>query len=135
MRRLIVLAAALLMLAGCADGASGDYDVDLTHMSATMVYSEVFDMLNTPENYMGKSVCMDGLFTSYLDPENGRYYYACIVQDATACCAQGIEFVLAEPRAPEDYPGEGDFITVSGTFDTYEENGFSYVQLVDAVMR
>ena len=135
MRRLIALAAALLLLAGCGDSGAGEYDVDLTHMSATMVYSEVFDMLSVPENYMGKTVRMDGLFTGYRDPESGRYYYACIIQYATDCCAPGIEFVLAEPRDPEDYPREGDFITVSGTFDAYEENGFQYVQLVDAVMR
>ncbi len=129
MKRLLILAAALLMLAGCADGASGDYDVDLTHMSATMVYSEVFDMLNTPENYMGKSVCMDGLFTSYLDPENGRYYYACIVQDATACCAQGIEYVLTDGQT---YPEDGGNATVTGRFEPYDEEGTTWYHLVDA---
>lgn len=37
---------------------------------------------------------MRGMFSSYHDEETGKSYYACIIQDATACCAQGIEFEL-----------------------------------------
>lgn len=29
-------------------------DVDLTVLSSTMVYAEVYDMVNTPDNYLGK---------------------------------------------------------------------------------
>ena len=32
-------------------------------------------------------------------------YHACVIPDATACCAQGIEFTLAgDHRWPDDYP-------------------------------
>ena len=33
-----------------------NFDVDLTNLSSTMVYSEVYNMMSTPENYIGKTV-------------------------------------------------------------------------------
>ncbi len=108
-------------------------DVDLTKLSSTMVYSEVYNMMSSPENYMGKRVRMKGSF-AYAEGD-GRYYFACIIADATACCAQGIEFVLKDERKfPEEYPTKGTEITVVGIFDTYIEGTYQYCQLIDAVM-
>ena len=50
-------------------------------------------------------------------------------------CTQGLEFVLAgEHTYPDDYPKEGEEITVTGIFDIYEEDGFKYCQLINASM-
>lgn len=108
-------------------------DVDLTSLSSTMVYSEVYNMMYEPDNYIGKTIKMDGLFTSYHDESTGNYYFACIIQDATACCAQGMEFVLTDDYSyPDDYPEEGGPITVVGVFDTYMEGDYMYCTLKDA---
>ena len=108
-------------------------DLDLTEMSATMVYSEVLGMVYEPDRYRGKVVKMAGDFSYYLDEQTGKYYFACIVKDATECCAQGIEYSLkGDYSFPEDYPEIGDPVTVIGTFDTYEEGGFVYMYLKDA---
>ena len=104
-------------------------DVDLTALSATMVYSEVFQMMYYPEDYIGKTVKMEGLFDHYHDDATGKDYYACIIQDATACCAQGIEFQLSDGNYPADATND---VMVKGTFETYEENGAKYCTLVDA---
>ncbi len=106
-------------------------DVDLTQLSSTMVYSEVYAMATEPEQYIGKTVKMQGLFAT--QEYNGARLYACIVQDATACCAQGLEFELAEELVyPDDYPEPGTEITVVGTFDSYKEEvaGNYYIYLV-----
>ena len=114
-------------------GRTETIDVDLTEMSSTMVYSEVYSMLATPEDYIGKTVKMNGIFNYYHDVETGNYYFACIIRDATACCSQGIEFVWAGEHAyPRDYPPLDTMVTVTGTFGTYEENGYTYLQLDDA---
>ena len=108
-------------------------DVDLTVMSSTMVFAEVSSMLAEPDSFMGKSVKMFGQFAVMEDPATGNVYCACVVKDATACCANGIEFVLeGEPEYPFGYPEVGEEITVTGIFDTYEENGFYYITLRDA---
>ena len=115
------------------DLSSADADVDLTTLSSTMVYSVVSQMVYSPEEFLGQTVKMRGTFAIY--EGEARNYYACLVSDATACCANGIEFERAgEHSYPEDYPEPGEEITVVGTFETYEEDGFTYIQLGDAEM-
>lgn len=154
MKKLLLICLSALLLTGCgnaapADGSNsgasaasadttsdGKPEIDLTTMSSTMVYSQVSDMMQTPEKYMGKSVRMKGPFSIYQDPSNGKNYFAVIISDATACCAQGIEFVLeGDVKYPDDYPEAGTEITVSGEFDTYEEAGSIYCQLIHAEMQ
>lgn len=109
--------------------------VDLTVLSSTMIYSEVYNMMVTPEDYNGRTVKMKGQFAGYQDPENNKNYYAVIIADATACCQKGLEFVLAgDYKYPDDYPADGTEITVAGTFETYEEGGYKYCHLTDAKM-
>ena len=110
-------------------------DVDLTKLSSTMVYSEVYNMMVSPDNYIGKTVKMNGAFAYYEDPETKKQYFACIIADATACCSQGLEFILTgEHTYPNDYPELGSEITVTGTFEIYTESGFQYCRLKDATI-
>lgn len=111
--------------------SSEGVDVDLTMLSSTMVYSEVYNMMYTPEDYIGKVVKMNGQYSYYNDEVSGMEYYACIIQDATACCAQGIEFV---PDNPEACPEEGREVTVVGVFDTYMEGEYMYCTLRNATI-
>ena len=123
---------ALLAACGSPGGtARADVDVDLTALSSTMVYSEVFDMVSKPEDYVGKTVRMEGFLNVAHDVNTDSYYYTCLIQDATACCAQGIEFVLDDPAS---YPEEGEDIVVVGTFDTYEQGSYTYCTLRNAYL-
>ena len=138
MKRMIMLSAALtVLLSSCGDigsgSGSGRIDVDLTRLSSTMVYSEVYNMITAPDDYIGKKIKMSGNFSVYHDESTNKYYYACLIADATACCSQGIEFVLdGDYSYPDDYPDINSIITVTGIFDTYEENGYTYCQLINA---
>ena len=108
-------------------------DVDLTAMSGTMVYSEVYNMMCNPSDYVGKSVKMRGEFNVFSNNETGKTYYACIIKDATACCAQGVEFIAsAKYSFPKDYPQDGEDITVTGIFSTYTEGDTLYCTLKDS---
>ena len=110
-------------------------DVDLTKLSSTMVYSEVYNMMISPDNYIGKTVKMNGAFAYYEDPETKKQHFACIIADATACCSQGLEFILTGDHTyPNDYPELGSEITVTGTFEVYTESGFQYCGLVNATL-
>lgn len=113
----------------------GEYDIDLTVLDSTLCYAQVFDMVNYPENYTGKSVRMRGNMAYFSDEKTGGEYFAVIIPDAAGCCAQGIEFKLAgDYKYPDDYPELGTVITVTGNFDSYEELGNKYIELVDASM-
>ena len=113
----------------------GEVDIDLTELTSTLIYGEVYNMMMVPEDYIGKTVRMEGDFYTFFDEIQNQYYFACVIQDATACCAQGIEFVLAGNYTyPDDYPEEGSHITVSGVFDTYEDEEYIYCTLRNAVI-
>lgn len=40
----------------------------------------------TPEDHVGKSVRMNGMYVNFYEEENDFRCFACIVKDATACC-------------------------------------------------
>ena len=69
---------------------AGKVDVDLTVLSSTMVYSEVYNMLyNDPAHYLGKTVKARGEFSIYQLVTDGVLQpdpvsYACIISDAAA---------------------------------------------------
>ena len=119
--------------------SSNGVDVDLTVLSSTMVYSEVYNMLyNDPAHYLGKTVKARGTFSIYQLVTDGVLQpdpvsYACIISDAAACCAEGMEFVLkGDLTYPDDYPELGAEITVIGEFQSYEENGMTWYHLANA---
>ena len=103
-------------------------EIDLTSMSSTMVYSYVFNMVSAPDDFIGHRFRIQGIYDEGLwEPTNQMYHYI-IIADATACCAQGLEFVLTDESAA--YPQPGDEIEISGVFSTYEEEGNLYIQIV-----
>ena len=108
-------------------------DLDLSEMSGTIVYAQIYNLMSDPTPWIGKTIRMAGDYSYYNDQDQGIVYHACIIPDATACCAQGIEFVWAgEHNWPDDYPEEGADITATGRLEIYEENGYRYLHLVDA---
>ena len=139
---IVAVIATALILTGCASSETGKVeaepdggiedtktvDVDLTGLSATMVYSEVYNIFTAPDDYIGKTVKMEGIMASFHDDRTNKDYYACIIEDATACCAQGLEFELARG----EYPKDGEIVTVVGVFDTYKEGEAMYCILRDA---
>ena len=133
----------LLCLAACGNKSEGtvyegggtsstdpkDVTVDLTRMSATMVYSEVSQMMTKPQSYIGNTIIMNGTFSLYYNDDKTKSYAACIVKDATACCSQGLEFLLKDGI---EYPKLDDQITVKGVFELYDEDGTQYARIKDA---
>ena len=114
--------------------APSDVDVDLSLLSDVLIYSELSNIIAHADEYLGKTFRISGTFAIYEGDE--RIYYACLVTDATACCSQGLEFILKDTslKYPDDYPALGTGITVVGVFDTYQEGPYTYSQLIDAVI-
>ncbi|MCR5637976.1 MAG: hypothetical protein K6F97_03950 [Lachnospiraceae bacterium] len=105
-------------------------DVDLTLLSSTLVYAEVYNMMYYPEDYVGKIIKMKGSFNVYTDTEKGIDYLAVLVADAAACCQQGLEFTWEGHKYPEDYPEMGTEMTVTGEVELYEEDGLMYLRII-----
>ena len=115
--------AAVLLISGCGEEKnpvpektlSEVVDVDLTKLSGTMVYSAVFDIVENPLEYRGKTVKIRGTHFVSHDPAKDEYHHSCVIWDATACCMQGMEFELAD----KNYPPNESEITLIGKFDVY----------------
>ena len=129
----IVIALCLLCLgaAGCSKKSpDGGGFIDLTKLSGTLVYAEVYNMTNSPEDYIGKTIKMSGTYNASFYEPTQQYYHAVIIQDAAACCASGLEFQWSGKHTyPDDYPENGTIVEVTGVFGTYEELGQTYPYL------
>lgn len=113
---------------GAPASESSAMEIDLTSMSSTMVYSYVFNMISTPDGFIGQRFRIRGTYDEqYWDQTKLTYHYI-VIADATACCAQGLEFVLTDSNAA--YPQVGEEFEISGIFGTYEEEGNLYIQIV-----
>jgi len=138
MKKYFTLILILCLTCAAAAGCSGrnaapviKADVDLTLLSSTMVYAEVYNMTTaSPEDYFGKTVRMSGPYYASYYETTDQYYHYVVIEDATACCAQGLEFIWEGEHAyPDDYPEEAAMIEVSGTFGSYDELGRTYYYL------
>lgn len=134
MKKFLSLFLVLCLTGGLAAGCQNKdtstpevLDVDLTVMSSTMVYAEVYNMMVNPDDYIGKIVKMRGSYYAPFYEETNTYYHYVIIEDATACCTQGIEFIWnGEHNYPGDYPAENTEIELVGIFGSYEELGTTY---------
>ena len=106
--------------------ADYDVDIDLTTMNSTMVYATVYDIVNTPEQYLGKTILVNGYFDTGYDESLDTRYYFVVIPDAAACCLQGLEFKASGRNYPDDYPEVRTDICIRGTFGKYDELGHDY---------
>jgi len=101
-------------------------DLDLSTMKSTMIYATVNDIMMRPKKYLGKTMKISGLYDRSYDQQTDKYYHYVVIEDATACCQQGMEFVFGEIDSLDDFPAVGAKIVVVGVFGSYEELDISY---------
>lgn len=110
-------------------------DLDLSEISSSIAYAQIYNMKYTPDDYIGKTVKIRGQFAYYENPDTKVRYFACIITDGTGCCSQELEFIPAGEHAyQDDYPATGSEITVTGTCEVYEKNEYRYCRLVNATV-
>ncbi len=136
---IVLIAVLLLALSASAKAPSGNapkkIDIDLTRMSSTMVYAQVYKMVTDPVKFIGKRIRMKGVFSSYYDQETKKRFYGCVIADALACCSQGLAFELAKERKfPDEFPDEGEKITIIGDFEMAEDGDDAYPIIRNAKM-
>lgn len=103
-----------------------DVDIDLTTLSSTVVFSQLYNMLVDPTPYLGTAVRMSGIYIVYSDGSR-----ACLISDEGGCCQEGVHFALREGIP---YPEENSLVTVVGTFGTYYINDVLYCRIYDAIL-
>ena len=110
-----------------SEASIGGVDVDLTALSSTMVYAEVYNIMMDPDSYVGKTIKGNGLYNSFYYEKIDKYFHYFIISDATGCCPQGLDFVWnGEHTYPDDYPEIDENIEVTGVFIKGEIDGQPY---------
>ena len=145
MKKIISLALVLLMLfsfAACGGKKSEEtattqaqaVKADIVFKEATYV-TLINDVYNNPDNYLGKVVQIDGMFTSENYSASGGKTYYYVYRQGPGCCGNdgsmcGFEFTTADGQYPDYTPQSGDdnsahpWIKVVGTLEQYyEDNG------------
>lgn len=121
-----------------------EVDIDLTGFNANMLYAEVYNMTMSPKDYNGKMIKLNDEFARFPkdvdengNPTSDEEIFVCIISDAMACCATGVEFI---PEKESSFwtscPEEGNKITVTGICDIFpDESGwFTVIQLDKAIV-
>lgn len=111
--------------------ADPNVDVDLTVLTANMVYAEVYNMMMYPDSYLGKTIKVSGPYYPLYYDGTGNYYHYVMIEDALACCQNGMEFIWDEGSHtyPDEYPKEDDIIEIVGELKSYKEENYTYYYL------
>ncbi len=122
----------MFLLSSCGETTSqlettAGVDIDLTAMSSTMVYSKVYDMMTNPTDYEGQTITLEGEFYWDYYAELATTYYFVIINDATGCCPQGLEFVCTDKDI--ELPSQGSIIKMTGVFEIYQEGNNNFYRI------
>ncbi len=109
------------------DEFSDDIDYDLTQMSETMVYSQIFDLVSTPFEYEDARFVIEGNLIESEDLNTGEIFYAIFIEDAAACCSQGLEVVFTQDFEIPTLPKS---VVLTGTIKSYSYNDYDYAFVV-----
>ncbi len=103
-------------------------DYDITKLSPTMVYGQIFELMNNPASYHGKTFKMIGRFDSeYMRMLFEELNYI-VIKDALGCCPMGIEIQFKEGASK---PEKGQLIMIEGPFYQKKDGMLSrhYIQV------
>lgn len=112
-------------------------DYDLTVLTANMIYVQVYNMMYSPDEYIGKTIKVRGTYYPMYYEATNNYYHYVMIKDAQACCQNGLEFIWDDGTHvyPDEYPQKDAEIEMVGTFNSYIEEDFEYYYLdVDDVI-
>ena len=118
-----------VLISGCGSsnegGSSGDdIDVNLSVLSATMLFAEIINIMNSPEDYLGQVIKIHGEYFNFYHEEDNEYIHFVQIFDEMGCCEQGFQFRVNENfGSPEELFEIGEGIEIIGIFQSYEGEG------------
>jgi uncharacterized membrane protein YcgQ (UPF0703/DUF1980 family) len=96
-----------------------------------MFIAQTNDVYLNPEDYMGKTIKLEGLFKSEQYGENAPPY-CFVLRYGPGCCGYdgnaGFE-VAWNGQAGKAYPNNDEWVEAVGVLQTYEEEGYPYLYL------
>jgi uncharacterized membrane protein YcgQ (UPF0703/DUF1980 family) len=98
-----------------------------------MFLAQVNDVYLNPEDYMGKTIKLEGLFKEEQGYEKS---YCFVLRYGPGCCGNdgnvGFEVAWAAEQA-QSYPAENSWVEAAGVLKSYEEDGYFQYLYLDLV--
>jgi uncharacterized membrane protein YcgQ (UPF0703/DUF1980 family) len=96
-----------------------------------MFIAQVNDVYLNPEEYLGRTIKLEGLFKS---EQYGEQPYCFVIRYGPGCCGNdgnsGFEIAWNnQDAADKPYPDIDDWVEATGVLQTYEEDGYPYLYL------
>jgi uncharacterized membrane protein YcgQ (UPF0703/DUF1980 family) len=96
-----------------------------------MFIAQTNDVYLNPEDYMGRTIKLEGIFKSYAIEEYGAAY-CFVVRYGPGCCGNdgnaGFE-VAWDGTSETPYPEEDAWVEATGVLKSYDEDGYPYLYL------
>ena len=135
---ILLMCAICIFVSGCSGGGETSdadvpkqIDIDLSEMSNVLAYSQISSILDSPDDYLDKTIRINGQYLASFYEETDSYYHFVVVADSSLCCQYYLEFELSgESAYPNDYPEENANIEVVGVFARYDELGETFYHLL-----
>lgn len=105
---------------------SESVDFDLTKLSNSGAYDACYNITINPDQYLGHTVKASGTVSK---TETDEKVLTTLLIKNDSGDVQGFEFELAEG---EQIPDDGSEITITGSFETYVDNDYTYLHIEKA---
>jgi hypothetical protein len=113
----------------CSQENRKKIDVDLTALSDVMQQAMLLNIVTKPENYLGKTMKIEGEYDSWCPgnvPIDCSHFI--LFSDAAACCKTGFEFRCNDGKT-NNYPEKDAKIRIVGVISSYKMSGRSLYYL------
>jgi uncharacterized membrane protein YcgQ (UPF0703/DUF1980 family) len=100
---------------------------ELIEIREKMFVAQTNDVYYNAEDYLGKTLKYEGIFSAYTEEETGTTYYS-VFRYGPGCC--GIDANCGfEVIWNNEYPEPDDWVEAVGVLETYGEAGQQYLRL------
>jgi uncharacterized membrane protein YcgQ (UPF0703/DUF1980 family) len=100
----------------------------LVEIREKMFIAQTNDVYLNPEEYLGKTIKLEGIFQtqSYSNTESPYYF---VIRYGPGCCGNdgNAGFEVMWDQVDAVYPGENDWVEAIGVLGAYEEDGYPYI--------
>jgi len=124
MKKTLILILAVLLFAGCESAFLMD-GVDI-EINDRLFISQVRDIYENPETYMGKAIRYEGIFDS--EEWEGQTYYS-VFRYGPGCCDDDVGLFGFEVVWDGEYPAPNEWVEVIGVPEQYEANEIKALRL------
>jgi len=128
----IIIIVIAFFLAGCLKIKKAENSNDnIVEIKERMFVTQVNDVYLNSEDYIGKTIKLEGVFKNVKSYEGDQYCY--VIRYGPGCCGNdgivGFEIKWDEGNA-KPYPKDDSWVESTGVLKQYEVEGYLYLDLI-----